>query len=162
VVSAPGQGTTFAVYLPEAAGAEDAPEPAPQPHTAHGTETVLVVEDEEAIRKMVVRTLGRLGYAVLQACDGVEALALAQAHPGPIHLLMTDVVMPRMSGGALAATLQAARGAIPVLYTSGHCDDAMARHGIQHEQVSFLPKPYALAQLGQRVREALEGHRAAG
>jgi len=158
VASHPGQGTTFRLYVPTA---DSVPPPAKAGHggdpgPGSGAETVLVVEDEDGIRRVVTRALATAGYRVLQARDGVQALEVARDHQGTIDLLLTDVVMPRMDGRTLAETLVAQRPKMRVLYTSGYTDDAVLRYGVQHAEVAFLTKPYTIQALRQRVRELLD------
>jgi CheY-like chemotaxis protein len=156
VESAPGCGTTFQVYLPRHEGAGPEPvvaAPAPAPG---GTETLLLAEDEEQVREFVRLVLERRGYRVLAAADGPEALDLAARHPGPIHLLVTDVVMPGMSGWDLADRLAAVRPELRTLYLSGFTGDAAVRHGLSGPAVAFLTKPFTPDALVRKVREVLD------
>jgi PAS domain S-box-containing protein len=162
VDSRPGQGTTVRVYLPALARAAARPAAAAaaarEPDTpARGTETVLVVEDEEGIRHMVPRALEPFGYRVLAAADGPEALALAGAHDGPIHLLVTDMVMPAMNGRELAERLVEARPGLKVIYMSGYTDDALMRQGAIPPGQAFIHKPFTLASFFRKIRETLDG-----
>jgi CheY-like chemotaxis protein len=145
------QNSTMRILLSQGAQAKSA-EAAP----ARGTETILLVEDERAVRALVVRVLLRRGYVVLQAGNGKEALAVAERHRGPIHLLLTDVVMPQMGGRELAERLTAGRPGLRVLFVSGYTGDEVMRHGISHERVHFLPKPLSPAALAQKVRDVLD------
>ena len=161
VESAPGRGTTFEIYLPlveeVAAGGELHPAlPAPTPG---GTETILVVEDEMSVRKLAAEFLGSNGYTVLEAQDGGEALQVCEEHRAPIHLLLTDVVMPGMSGWELAERLAGARPEMKVTYMSGYTDDAIVQHGVLEEGTAFLQKPFSLDALARTVREVLEAGR---
>jgi hypothetical protein len=159
VVSSPGSGAQFTVYLPPAPS--DRPDAA-GPHlkrVAQGSETILVVEDEELLRRLTCRLLQTSGYRVLQAANGAEALEVARAYEAPIHLLVTDVVMPGMSGATLAAQLLAARPEIKVLYVSGYASDLIARHGVADGSPSLLHKPFSRDALSSRVRELLDGRR---
>ena len=160
VDSEPGGGTSFKIYLPRA---EPSGEPtkavAEVPVSPRGSETVLVVEDEEAVREVNRRILVRGGYAVLEASDGNEALRVAAQHRGPIHLLLTDVVMPGMGGRQLAEELSALHPAMKVLYVSGYPDDAIVGHGIREGEVHFLQKPFSPSALARKVREVLDGPR---
>ncbi|OLC07756.1 MAG: hypothetical protein AUH42_02935 [Gemmatimonadetes bacterium 13_1_40CM_70_11] len=158
VYSEPGHGTTFKIYLPRVAeaAAPAAPSPAP-PASVRGSETVLVVEDDEMIRHLVQRVLKANGYTVLVAASGRDAERVAGQHQGPIHLLMTDVVMPGMNGREVARRLAAARSGIRVLYLSGYTDDAIVHHGVLEPGIAFLQKPFTLAVLGRKVREVLDG-----
>ena len=157
VYSEPGDGTTFKIYFPRAAepAAPAAPSPAP-PVSVRGSETVLLVEDDEMIRTLVPKVLKANGYTVLVAANGREAERVAGQHDGPIHLLMTDVVMPGMSGREVAQRLAAARAGIRVLYLSGYTDDAIVHHGVLEPGVAFLQKPFTPAVLGRKVREVLD------
>ena len=159
VDTALGRGTTFTIYLPSAAGsilgAETSSSLAP-PGTP-GTEVILVVEDEDAVRKVAVRILEARGYLVLAAADGEEAVERMAAHRGTIDLLLTDVVMPGLDGPSLAAQVRAQYPAVKVLFASGYIDDALSRRGVIAEGTTFLPKPYTPTTLLQRVREVLDG-----
>ncbi len=157
VYSELGQGTTFKIYLPQAEElAETGDLPGPKP-TPHGTETVLVVEDEEQVRAILVRILENQGYHVLSASDGEEALAISQ-EPGDIQLMITDVVMPQMSGRELAERVVAARPSLRVLFMSGYTDDAIVRHGLLDEELNFIQKPFDSATVARKVREVLDSH----
>jgi PAS domain S-box-containing protein len=160
VYSEAGQGTTFKVYLPRAAEGALAlsrlPTVSVEP-SARGSETLLVVEDESDVRDLVRDILAAWGYRILAARDGVEALEVAQSHEGSIHLLITDVVMPRLSGKALADQLRASRPGLRVLFTSGYTDNAIVQHGVLAEGVHFLSKPFELEALARKVREVLGG-----
>jgi signal transduction histidine kinase/ActR/RegA family two-component response regulator len=157
VYSETGRGTTFKIYLPRVdevphAGAR-APVAGP---AAGGKETVLVAEDSDELREMIRETLEGLGYAVLSATDGEAALAVAAAHPGPIHLLLSDVVMPRLGGAELARRLEEIRPGIRLLYMSGYANGAISREGVLHPGVSLLEKPFAAESLARAVREAFD------
>jgi PAS domain S-box-containing protein len=152
-----GVGTTFKVYLPRT---EQAGEGA-KPHSAlgvppRGTETVLVVEDDAAVRALTRHVLQAAGYAVLEAVGGDEALRVATAHTGCIHLLVTDVVMPGLGGRATAERLAERHHGLRVLFVSGYTDDAVIRHGVLHDKVNFLQKPFTPAVLAWKVREVLD------
>jgi PAS domain S-box-containing protein len=158
VHSQPGEGTTFEVYLPRAKGGV-VPSDRSSAYleaSALGSETLLVVEDETQVRELMRDILVAQGYEVLTAQDGVAALQVAQQHEGPIHLLISDVVMPRMSGRALADQLRAMRPEIRVLFTSGYTDDAILRHGVLDKGTDFLAKPFELETLARRVRSVLD------
>jgi PAS domain S-box-containing protein len=155
--SEPGHGSRFTIYLPYASGTP-VPRPAPPPAAiAHGHETVLVVEDEPPLRELAARILAGAGYTVLQAANGIDALALLAQHADPVHLVFTDVVMPGMNGRELAARLATLRPGIRVLYTSGYTEDAILRHGVLDDPSRFLSKPYTPSVLRRRIREALDG-----
>lgn len=151
------EGTTFQIYLPQLGlrRAESQSKPSaslPEP----GAETILLVEDAEAVRHLAERILSSCGYSVLTARDGMEALRIAESYQaGPIHLLFCDVVMPQMSGRELAEQIVAMKPGIKVLYSSGYTDDVILRHGIIQSEAAFLQKPYSTVQLTQKVREVL-------
>jgi PAS domain S-box-containing protein len=155
VVSTVGRGTTFTVHLPAAAGTAAGAPAAPVP-AARGNETILLVEDEPAVRKLARISLEAKGYRVLEAGNGVKALLEADRYPGPIHLLVTDVVMPEMGGRQLAETLQARRPELRILYTSGYTDDAVVRHGVSESTDRFLQKPFGPVALTAKVRAVLD------
>ncbi len=162
VESAEGHGTTFTVYLPEAA-AQDAPRPAAPRHApAGGAETVLVAEDEPSIRRFASRVLTGRGYHVLLAASGEEALALAAAHDGRIDLLLSDVAMPGINGRELADALRAARPGIRVVYMSGYGEQALADDGLVADGSPYLPKPFTMERLAATVREVLDARRPDG
>ena len=152
-----GRGTTFRVHFPVAdrAVVEGAALPPPDPVTLRGTETILVVEDDEGVRVLARTILRKYGYEVLDAQSGGDAFLLCEQHPSTIHLLLTDVVMPRMSGPQLAARLLSVRPAMKVLYMSGYMDDAVVRHGIEVATIAFLQKPITPETLARKVREVL-------
>jgi PAS domain S-box-containing protein len=157
VYSEPGLGTTFKVYLPRAPEAASRGKPHLGPAALpRGSETVLLVEDEDAVRSLTGLVLRQSGYAVLEAGHAGEAHRQAQRHGGPIHLLVTDVVMPGAGGRQLAEQLHARHPQMKVLYLSGYADDAVVRHGILGEEVNFLQKPFSPAALAHKVREALD------
>ena len=153
-----GHGTTFRIYFPRV---EDAAEPINQSQTAktslRGSETVLLVEDEESVRQLVRETLSARGYNVLEADDGQKALAIAASHTGPIHMLVTDVVMPGMSGRELAKHLAQTHPQTKVLYLSGYTEDAIVHQGVLDSGTAFLQKPFTLQMLSRKVREVLNG-----
>jgi PAS domain S-box-containing protein len=156
VESAPGQGTTFHIALPKAAPAMPAP-PAPLPLTPMGgSECVLIVEDEPAVRTMAGRTLARLGYTVLEAENGREALRVAGQYPGPIDLIITDVVMPELGGIELIEALATERPEAAVLVMSGYLEPDNASSTIQDAGLPFLPKPFGPDNLSEAVRAALD------
>jgi PAS domain S-box-containing protein len=157
VYSEPGQGTTFRVYLP--AKASDSAvdlEPVRTPEPARGHETVMVVEDNDAVRKMAVEILKRQGYTVLSAASGSGCLRLLDDLRGPLHLLLTDVVMPEMDGKALYARVARRFPKTKVLYMSGHTGDVIAHRGVLDEGIEFVQKPFSIQALTARVREVLE------
>jgi two-component system, cell cycle sensor histidine kinase and response regulator CckA len=158
VYSEPGHGTTFKVYFPRVQEAISAsPSPAAVVNS-RGVETILLVEDEIMVRAIGVEALRLQGYTVLEAGNGREALELVQAYPGDIHLLLTDVVMPQMSGKQLAEHLLEARPDLRVIYVSGYTHNTIVHHGVLDEGITFLQKPYTSAMLARKVREVLDGN----
>jgi PAS domain S-box-containing protein len=157
VESEPGQGATFTIELPRVDAPADRPGDAGDASAAPiGSETVLLVEDEPEVRGLARDILHQQGYTVLEAADGDQALRVGREHRGPIHLLVTDVVMPQMGGRELADRLQAGRGEIKVLYVSGYTDDAILRQGVSETGTAFLPKPFTAAALAHKVRQVLD------
>jgi two-component system, cell cycle sensor histidine kinase and response regulator CckA len=157
VYSEPGRGTSFKVYLPRVEEpAEPAAAPAATVEPLRGTETVLVVEDAASVRMVTRQVLERYGYAVLEAPNGDTALRLAAKHHGQIHLLLTDVVMPGLSGRQLAQQLAQLRPDMKVLYASGYADQAIVHHGILEAGIAYLQKPFTPETLGRRVRQVLD------
>jgi len=159
VYSEPGQGTTFKIYLPREISAKltvTATRLAAVQTPPTGTETILVVEDEEAILNIAKRILREAGYTVLTAASPDDALMACKTWQGKIHLLLTDVVMPQMGGRALAETLVVARPRIKVLYMSGYTDDAIVHHGTLDPGTHFIAKPFSAADLVRKVREVLD------
>jgi PAS domain S-box-containing protein len=157
VESAPGRGTRFRIYLPRVEGGERSPEDEAAPaRLLDGTETILLVEDEQVVRELVRYILQTHGYLVLEASSAGEALLLCERHPGPIQLLVTDVVMPWMSGREMAERLTALRPELRVLYMSGYLDDAVVRHGVSYGDTAFLQKPFTPDALARKAREVLE------
>jgi signal transduction histidine kinase/ActR/RegA family two-component response regulator len=155
--SEPGKGATFHVYLPRReGGAEATPPPAGLPPPPPGTETVLLVEDEAMLRALSREVLEGSGYRVLEAAGGEEALRVAAAHEGTIHLLLTDVVMPGLNGRMVAERLAPSRPAMKVLYTSGYTDDAVFQRGVLPEGTAFIQKPFKTEDLTRKVREILD------
>jgi PAS domain S-box-containing protein len=157
VYSEPGHGSTFKVYLPrsdaevtrlETTEHEDA--------RRRGTETILVVEDEDQVRDLACRVLRRQGYRVLDAANGGEAILVCEQHQGAIHLTLTDVIMPRMSGQDLAKRIQSLRPEMKFLFMSGYTDDAIDRHGVLDREVNFISKPFSSLKLAGKVREILD------
>jgi len=155
VYSEPGTGTTFKVYLPLVHDAEDTAELA-QVRPGRGTETILVVEDEDDVRALACEVLATYGYEVLQARMPAEALLIAERHPGPVQLLLTDVVMPGMSGRMLAERLAPLRPEMKILYMSGYTDDAIVHHGTLDAGTPFIQKPFLPDALAGSVRRVLD------
>jgi signal transduction histidine kinase/response regulator RpfG family c-di-GMP phosphodiesterase len=160
VYSEPGRGTTFKIYLPrvddEVAHEESAK---PLQVAAHGSETVLVVEDEEMVRSLTRQILHDRGYIVLEAQHGPEALRICELHAGDIHLILTDVVLPQMSGPELAARVATLRPQIKTLYMSGYTENALAHLGEPDVDGACIQKPFALESLARKVREVLDAPR---
>jgi PAS domain S-box-containing protein len=156
VDSAPGAGTTFNILLPRVAASIDAAPDVAEPTSLRGTETVLLVEDQEEVRQVARQILARLGYEVLEARDGAEAVRVCERHQRPIDLLLTDVVMPQMSGRELAERVACTRPDMRVLFMSGYTEDAILQHGILDEGLAFLQKPLEPERLARRVREVLD------
>ncbi len=157
VYSEPGQGTTFKIYLPRIEEAiESAQGRSALAPPLRGMETVLLVEDEDAVRDLARDILQARGYTVLEARHGAEALRISEQHPGPIHLMLTDVVMPEMIGRELADRLAVLRPETKVLYMSGYTDNAVVHHGVLDPGTIFLQKPFTAAVLARKVREILD------
>ena len=153
-----GQGTTFKIYLPMVIQAvKEKYEPVERRRiSTRGKETILVVEDEKAVRKMIRKTLQNKGYTVLEAQHGQEALDVCEHYSGPIHLMVTDVVMPQMSGKELAEKLAPSRREMQVLYMSGYPDNSIVQHGVLESGTEFLQKPFTLNTLEAKVRKLLD------
>jgi two-component system cell cycle sensor histidine kinase/response regulator CckA len=158
--SEPGQGATFKVYLPRGGEAvAQAGQAMKDAKSTRGSETVLVVEDEEGVRSLVCNTLAGQGYKVLESDGPMGAASTMQRHAKPIHMLLTDVVMPQMSGKELADRMSVHHPEARVLFMSGYTDDAVVRHGILEANTFFLQKPFTLNALVQKVREVLDADR---
>jgi PAS domain S-box-containing protein len=152
-----GLGTTFKIYLPRVdESAEPLPATPPPPPLLHGDETLLVVEDTESLREMFCDVLQQEGYAVLSAANGEEALLLAREHQGPIQLLLTDVVMPKLGGADLARELSRLRPGLRVLYMSGYTNGVITKHGVAGKGIAVIEKPFTTERLSRAVREALD------
>jgi nitrogen-specific signal transduction histidine kinase/CheY-like chemotaxis protein len=158
VYSEPTRGTTFKIYLPRAGAETTAAAEVVQQRPLRGSETVLFVEDEEQILNLGKRILQRQGYTVLAAPAPEQALALAAQHAGPIHLLVTDVVMPGMNGKELVERVRISRPDLKCLFMSGYTADIIAHHGVLEAGVAFLQKPFTIHTLAEKVREVLEAH----
>jgi PAS domain S-box-containing protein len=156
LVSEPGAGSTFTIYLPRQEASVE-PLRAKPPITAsfQGQETVLLVEDEDMLRGLLAKFLQLYGYTVLEARHGGEALLACERHPGPIHVMVTDVVMPQMSGRELADRLTPLRPEMKILYMSGYTEDALVQHGVADLSVTFLQKPFRPIELARRVHAIL-------
>ena len=156
VYSELGGGTTFKIYLPVAEGVDAEFTETVEPTTLMGTETVLLVEDQDEVRQVTHEILRRYGYHVIEARNAGEALLTCEQHPRTIHLLLTDVVMPQMSGRELANRLGRIRGDMKVLYMSGYTDNAIVHHGILDSGIHYLQKPIVPETLARRIREVLD------
>jgi two-component system, cell cycle sensor histidine kinase and response regulator CckA len=158
VYSQPGQGASFKVYLPRI----DQPEPleteAPKAPAGRGSGTILLVEDDDMVRNLVRETLERTGYKILASAGPIDARRAAESHHGPIQLLITDVVMPKISGRQLADQMVRQRPSLKVLYMSGYTDSTVVSTGILKKEVAFLQKPFTPAALLEKVREVLESN----
>jgi PAS domain S-box-containing protein len=154
--SEPGRGTAFDLYFPAVEGIEAGSEAtADKPRKAAAAETILVVEDEPAVRGLTKETLQQLGYTILEASDGYDALQVIERHAGEIHLVLTDVIMPLMNGRELAARLEVLRPGTKVIYMSGYTDDVLAFHGLSQPAVDFIQKPFTRSGLAEKVETAL-------
>jgi len=157
VYSEEGRGTTFKLYFPAAPEpAEEPSAPAPEPETAAGSETVVVVEDDPSLRDLVRLMLEGCGYRVLAAEDGEGAARLCDELDGKVDLLLTDVVMPEVNGRVLAERLAALFPSLKVLFMSGYSDEAVFRHGIIRPDTAFIEKPFSASTLTRKVREVLD------
>jgi PAS domain S-box-containing protein len=156
VDSTPGKGTNFRIYLPRVDEVVQPSESRQSSPTIRGTETILLVEDASELRDLIHEALGAEGYNVLVAANGAEAVELAEKHPGPIDALVTDVIMPLMSGPELARSLAPRRPRMKVLYMSGYPDDKLRQTGISDENVLFIQKPVQLSELARKLRETLD------
>jgi CheY-like chemotaxis protein len=156
VTSEVGRGTTFSIYLPRV---DEQPEPTrvETPTPDRGSETILLVEDERALRAITRELLEEHGYRVLDAGTGVDALEISRVHAGAIDLLLTDVVMPGMNGRVLSESLAPGRPGLRVLFMSGYTDDVIARRGALETGTLFIEKPFSAAALLGSVRRALDG-----
>jgi two-component system cell cycle sensor histidine kinase/response regulator CckA len=156
VGSVPGEGTVFRIYFPVASGEFDRV-PAAQPASAaQGVETILLVEDEEAVRKLATTMLDHLGYKVLVADSGAAALKIWEDRHGQVDVLLTDVIMPHMSGGDLAHILREKRAGLKVLFMSGYTDDMLVGHGVLAGETQLIQKPFTADALGKKIRTVLD------
>jgi nitrogen-specific signal transduction histidine kinase len=156
VYSEPGKGTTFKIYLPRADEPLEELKKVEIKEIPHGSETILVVEDEEEVRKLTVAVLKKYGYTVLEAPQGLDAFLICEEHKGLIHLLVTDVVMPKMSGRELADRVATIRPEIKVLYMSGYTDNTISHHGILEEGIDYIQKPFTVEGMARKIREVLD------
>jgi two-component system, cell cycle sensor histidine kinase and response regulator CckA len=161
VYSKPDQGTTFKIYLPQALEASDELKNEASPvQCPRGNETILVVEDDADAKRLTVEILEMQGYLALEAFDGNEALNIAKAYEGNIHLVLTDVVMPQMSGKEMVDHLRMFRPDIKVLFMSGYTDNAIVHHGILYKGLFYIQKPFTIDGLSQKIREVLDNNQA--
>jgi len=156
VYSELGNGTTIKIYLPAIAEVVSQPGVGEASGGGSGSEVVLLTEDEAEVRSLARDILEMNGYTVLEASCGEQALTIARAHTGTIHLLLSDVVMPGMSGGELAHRLTGFRKDIKVLFMSGYPDDAIVRHGVLGPDAAFIQKPFTLDALARKVRDVID------
>jgi CheY-like chemotaxis protein len=157
VYSEPGQGTTFKIYLPQVDEAlEELKERVEVKEVPRGTETILIVEDEEDVLKLAERILSRQGYTVLQTPSTSKALKICKERKDPLHLILTDVVMPQMSGRELIERCRETRQDFKILYMSGYTDNAITHHGVLEKGMNYLQKPFTVDGLARKVREVLD------
>jgi CheY-like chemotaxis protein len=157
VYSEVGRGTTFKIYLPRVdEGAQESARSAETVYDTQGSETILLAEDEEAVRSLARHVLEMYGYQVLEAANGGAALLICERHKEPIQLLITDVIMPEMSGRELADRLAPLRPEMKVLFMSGYTDNAIVHQGVLEEGANFIQKPFPTDALAHKVREVLD------
>jgi CheY-like chemotaxis protein len=157
VYSVQGKGTTFKIYLPRVnEPLEDIRKEVLKEELPRGNETILIVEDEEEVRKLAGKILERQGYRILETLNGDDALLACERRKGPIHLMLADIVMPGMSGSVLAKLLKPLCPEIKILYMSGYTDNAIVRHGVLEKGVNYIQKPFTLKGLARKVREVLD------
>jgi CheY-like chemotaxis protein len=164
VYSEPGQGSTFKVYLPRTNETADRPSVivTPPATTLRGSETILLVEDDDQVRALTRTILRRNGYTVLEAQNGGEAFLICEQQRSPIHLLLTDMIMPRMSGRKLADRLLAIKPSMKVLYMSGYTDGSIVHHGVLEPGIAFIQKPITPDALSRKIRAVLDEQPAIG
>jgi two-component system, cell cycle sensor histidine kinase and response regulator CckA len=156
VYSEVGIGTTFKIYLPCVSSVLEIAPPSDKPDKIErGSQTILIVEDEAALLEVTRQSLAAVGYTILAALGPAEAIRISESHPGPIHLMVTDVIMPRISGAQLASRLSVTRPEMKVLYVSGYTDDTIVRHGVLDPGLAFLQKPFSPKTLARKVGEVL-------
>jgi PAS domain S-box-containing protein len=159
--SEPGKGTTFKIYFPRVAKDVVIAGKKQEEFAGgiSGSETVLIVEDDDALRNITKKMLQKYGYKILEAKNGEKALNIGETHEGPIHLLLTDMVMPGMSGSELSEKMQSIRPETRVIYMSGYTDNAIVRHGILRRDINFIEKPFSPESLGKKVRQVLDAEK---
>jgi DNA-binding NtrC family response regulator len=157
VYSEPGQGTTFKIYFPSSRKDRKDSSSAVRGEVLRGSETVLLTEDDEMVRTLAREVLQSYGYRVLEAPNGSAAISVCEQHDATIHLLVTDVVMPEMSGRDLVARISQLRPGMKVLYMSGYSDGAVVHHGVLDEDTAFIQKPFAPETLARKIRKVLDG-----
>jgi len=151
-----GIGTTFTIYLPCVDEALEMVSPSDKVENAErGSQTILIVEDDAALLQVTLQSLENVGYAILAAQSPAEAIQISESHSGPIHLMVTDVIMPGMSGAQLATHLSALRPGMKVLYVSGYTDDTIVCHGVLEPGLAFLQKPFSPKALARKVGEVI-------
>jgi CheY-like chemotaxis protein len=156
VDTAPGEGTVFRIFLPEAEGEVEGSAPAREDGAPRGAETVLLVEDESGVRALAETILKRLGYGVLVADSASAAMKIWDDRGGRIDVLLTDVIMPQTSGGDLALELRARHPGLKVLFMSGYTDDILAGHGVLAGETQLIQKPFTAEGLGRKLRDVLD------
>jgi CheY-like chemotaxis protein len=156
VYSEPGQGSTFKIYLPRVEEEGEFQRVPIEKEIPKGSETILVIEDDDSVRRVAVRFLKRQGYVVFEAKRGEEALEIFKNHNGPIHLILVDVIMPGESGPQLIERIKENSWEFKVLYMSGYTDNAIVHHGVLKKGVEFIQKPFTLESLSRKVREVLD------
>ena len=157
VYSEPGQGTAFKIYFPQMdKPLEEIEKKVLKEEIPRGNETILLVEDDDDVLKLAVQVLMKQGYRVLDAPQGLDAFLIAEKHQGPIHLLVTDVVMPKVNGRELAERMASIRPGIKVLYMSGYTDNTITHHGILEKGMNYIQKPFSVDGLAIKVREVLD------
>ena len=156
VESKVGKGTTFRVFLPLVEELSPSPNGREQQMAARGHETILLVEDEDGVRRMTRMIFERNGYTVLEASNGLEGIAVAEAYSGTLHLLVTDLVMPSLSGREIADRLAARKPGLRILFMSGYTEDVIVQQGVASASADFIQKPFSIGALTQKVREVLD------
>jgi two-component system cell cycle sensor histidine kinase/response regulator CckA len=159
VDSIPNQGATFTIYLPsalEATPPQAAPVKLGDNHIPRGTETILLAEDDPAVRELAGDTLRLQGYTILEATHGLEALQIVENHHGPLHLLLTDVIMPYMGGRELAGHLSARQPRLKIIYISGYAESIITHDGVLESGINFIQKPFLPGDLARKVRQVLD------